>query len=81
MNIPIISSLFTCGTYFILFLFTAFYVVYKKNLKILYPLSIILGYYLTLLLSPVCIFRYCYALILSAPIMIGFLTKKMKGCN
>lgn len=74
INIPIISSLFICGTYFILFLFTIFYVIYKKNFKALYPLSIILGYYLTLLVSPVCIFRYCYGLVLSAPIMIGMLT-------
>ena len=76
LNIPVVSSLFTCGTYFILFLFTIFYLVYRKSFKMLYPLSIILGYYLTLLLSPVCIFRYCYGLVLSAPIMISILTMK-----
>lgn len=85
LDIPVISSLFTCGTYFILFLFIIFYLVYKKNFKMLYPLSIIFGYYLTLLLSPVCIFRYCYGLVLSAPIMIGIITikkveiEKLKG--
>ena len=75
-RIPIISILFPCGTYFLLLLFTIFLSIYKKEYKILYPLSVILGYYATLLLSPVCIFRYCYGLILCAPILISICLKK-----
>ena len=79
MNIPVISSFYVCGTYFMLYLFTIAYSVYRKNYKILYPLSIIFGYYLTLLLSPACLARYCYGMILCAPIMVGFATGKMKN--
>ena len=75
-NIPVVSSIFTCGTYFLLLVFAFFYVIYKKKIRLLYVLSLLFAYYLTLLLSPVCIFRYCYALVLCAPIIIAALISK-----
>lgn len=77
-KLPIISTLFTCGTYAIIFLFTCIFAVYKKEYKLLIPLSIILGYYATLLLSPVCIFRYCYGLLLCAPMCVALLFQEKK---
>lgn len=74
--VPVVSTLFTCGTYFFLLLIATFYCLYSKKIGALYILSILWGYYLTLLLSPVCIFRYCYALILVAPFMISLCIKK-----
>lgn len=75
-KLPVVSVLFPCGTYFLLLLFTIVCVLYKKDYRLLCPLSVVIGYFGTLLLSPVCIFRYCYALILCAPILIAFCLKK-----
>lgn len=75
-RLPVISSLFTCGTYFLLFVFTIFLCLYKRKYTLLYPLGMIFGYYVTILLSPVCIFRYCYALVLSAPILLAFCVER-----
>ncbi len=80
-KIPVISLLFTCGTYFLLLVFSVLYSIYIKKIRLLYPLSLLLGYYFTLLLSPVCIFRYCYALVLCAPIIISFVLGKNKDID
>lgn len=75
-NVPIVSSLFTCGTYFILLLISTVYSLCRKKYSAVYMFGMLWGYYLTLLLSPVCIFRYCYAMVLAAPLMVAFLFHK-----
>lgn len=78
-RVPIISSVFSCGTYFLILFFSVVYIIRVRKLRLVYPLSILIGYYLTLLLSPVCIFRYCYAFVLCAPIMISILIMNKDG--
>lgn len=77
-KIPVISSIFKCGTYFLLLLFTCMYIIYKKQYRKLYIMSYLIGYYITLLLAPVCIFRYCFAFAVSIPILISILIKCSK---
>ena len=74
-NLPIISTLFSGGTYFFIFIFVTVYIIYTKKYIYLIPLSLILGLYLTILLAPVTLFRYLYPIVLSTPILISLLLK------
>lgn len=80
-KIPVISSLCSMGTYFILILFTLFLVIFKKKYKLLIPISIYIGIYATLFLSPVALYRYCYSVVLSLPILIMIIIKSFKNNN
>lgn len=77
-KIPVISSLCSMGTYFILILFTFFLVIFKKKYKLLIPISIYIGIYITLFLSPVALYRYCYSVVLSLPLLIMVIIKSLK---
>ena len=72
-EIPVISTAFTSGTYFIIFMFLLGISILRKNKKIFIPLSIVIGLYITLLLSPVALFRYCFPIIMLAPVFISFI--------
>ena len=69
--IPVISTIFTTGTYFIIFIFW-------RNFKYMLPISIILGLYATLFLSPVALFRYCFPIIMVSPLMINLILYQKK---
>ena len=45
--------------------------VLKRKWKILIPCSIVAGLYITILLAPVSIFRYCYPAIIVMPIVFS----------
>lgn len=67
--IPIYSTFCSIGFYFILFVYMVCVCVLKRKWKILIPCSIVAGLYITILLAPVSIFRYCYPAIIVAPIV------------
>lgn len=75
-KIPILSTLFTMGTYFIIFVFLIGITILRKNWKHFIPLSIIFGLYITLLLSPVGLFRYGFPILMLLPIFITLIFSK-----
>lgn len=72
---PVISTLFTSGTYFLIFVFLVFFVVYKRNYNLFIPISFIAGLYITLFLAPVSLFRYNFSICMIIPIMISLILK------
>ena len=67
-----------------LLLFTFCYVTLKKNYKYLVPLFFIFGMLLTVLLSPVILYRYLFPVVLTIPIMIYIImvvSSSKKGSN
>lgn len=73
MEVPLISTICSIGTYGLLLLFTIGYVIMRQKYNLLLPLSLVFGLYLTLLLSPVAIFRYAYPVVILAPVFIGLI--------
>jgi len=69
-SVPLLSNLVSTGTYFLLCVFLCGMTIYKKRKHYILPLALVLGNYLILLLAPVSIFRYCYPMIIVAPIMM-----------
>lgn len=78
-RIPIISTIFTTGTYFIIFIFLFLLTILRRNFKYMLPISIILGLYATLFLSPVALFRYCFPIIMVSPLMINLILYQKKN--
>ena len=76
--IPVISTIFTTGTYFIIFIFLFLLTILRRNFKYMLPISIILGLYATLFLSPVALFRYCFPIIMVSPLMINLILYQKK---
>ena len=72
-RIPVISTFFTTGSYFVTILFLIGISIIKKRWSLFVPLSIILGLYVTLFLSPVCLFRYCFPIFIIMPIIISLI--------
>lgn len=72
-SIPLFANIISMGTYFILFVFVCGIAIYKKRKDYIIPMSLILGNYLILLVAPVSVFRYCYPMIIVAPIMFVML--------
>lgn len=72
-KIPIISSICSMGSYFVFGIFLILLALYKKKYKHLIVLSIYIGIYITLLLSPVALYRYVYSVAISIPFLF-FLT-------
>lgn len=69
-RIPIISTFFTTGTYFVLFVFLLGIIIIRKQFKYLFPAGFIIGLYATLFLSPVSLFRYCFPIAIIIPIIL-----------
>ncbi len=70
MRIPIISSLFTLGTY-VWSLFLCFvYILVRKAYKYLLPISLLIGLIITIILGPVSLIRYGYPLIFVIPLVL-----------
>ena len=78
-KIPIFSILCQAGFYSCLLLFLGVYtLLINRNKKIILLLSMIFGIWLTVLLSPVIMYRYCAPFIFTAPLYISsmFLLKE-----
>lgn len=71
--IPVISTLFTMGFYFILFLFLCGMIFVYKKYRLFIPLSIIVGLLLTIFLAPVSLFRYFYPIFIVTPIILSLI--------
>lgn len=66
LDIPILKYLFVPGTYLWLYLILAGVLLVYKKYRMMLPLSLVLGYYGTILLGPTVQLRYIY------PVMIVF---------
>ena len=75
-KIPIISIFFEASSYFILFIFTFGYTLIKKKKEFINALLLTLGLYVTILLSPVSLFRYSFPIVIIFPILFSMLLKK-----
>ncbi|WP_165172622.1 DUF6020 family protein [Adlercreutzia sp. ZJ242] len=72
-TIPVVSVLWNNGTYFCFFIFVCAYLFYEKRITFAVPLALAAGLLITYLLSPVCIFRYCFAFVSVAPVLMALL--------
>ena len=79
--IPVISTFFTIGCYTVIFLFSIAFSIYYKRWSNFVPFSILFGLYVTLLLSPVALLRYCFAVIMLAPAMAAMIIKSYRNRN
>ena len=69
-SIPLFSSICSIGTYFILILYLLFLALYRKRHEYLLYLSIYIGLYITLFLSPVALYRYVYPVVIALPLLL-----------
>ena len=67
--LPVVSMLFSPGFAFWIICLGIMYCIYKKKYTMAVPFSILVGLWLTLMLSPVVLLRYAYPLIVSIPIV------------
>lgn len=77
-KVPVIRTLYTPGFYFIVSLFVLFIVFIRKNYRALLPLSLVCGLYITLMLSPVALFRYVFPVIILTPVLISIAFKSKR---
>lgn len=70
-KVPFLATFCSMGVYGTLLVFVVCYLLAKKRYVALMPISLIFGLYLTLLISPVAIFRYLYPIIMLAPVMVA----------
>lgn len=78
-NYPILSSIYSIGTYFILTTAFVIIIIHKKRYTLIIPVSLIIGLYATVLVGPVSIFRYCYPVLIVAPLLCIGLIKCING--
>lgn len=75
-QIPVLSNIMQMGTYFMFLLFVLAVLLYEKRYQLLVSMSFVIGLYLTLLLSPVAIFRYFYPIMMTIPLFLMLLFKR-----
>ena len=80
-KIPLISTVYTIGFYFVLLLFTIGVIILRKKYKLLIPLSLLVSYYITIFLGPVSLFRYVFPIIMLTPICIMLILQKNEKRN
>lgn len=71
-NLPLISSFFVPGSYFVVLVFAVAVSFFKKNYKQLLILGFWAGLWCTLLISPVALIRYAYPVIFCLPLLMCF---------
>lgn len=69
--IPVISTFFTLGFYFVIVVACVLLAFLYKKWCYFVPLAIAIGLYCTLLLSPVGLLRYCLPIVILAPFLVG----------
>ncbi|MCM1326832.1 MAG: DUF6020 family protein [Bacteroidales bacterium] len=67
LKLPILKYLFVPGTYLWLYLLLAAVLLTQKKYRMLLPLSLALGYYVTLFLGPTVQLRYLYPIMIALP--------------
>ena len=63
------------GTYFLMFVLAIAVCIIRKDKRAWVPLGLVVGLYITLLLSPVVLFRYVFPVVLSAPVWVALAVK------
>lgn len=76
LQIPVLKYLFVPGTYLWLYLIWTGYLLVHRKYRMLFPLCLVLGYYITLILGPTVQLRYIYPLMIVLPFII-YLAKKL----
>ena len=74
-RIPVISMLFSVGMYAWILLITVILCICRKQWEMLPACMFLVGLWLTLLLSPVVVYRYGYALGICIPVMLAVCLK------
>lgn len=78
LKLPVIKYLFVPGTFLWCYLFLACGLLVHRRFRMLLPLSLVLGYYITLFLGPTVQMRYLYPVMIALPFMAlcGFANKQ-----
>ena len=74
-DIPVVSVLYSIGSYFVLVVFAVMMYIYRKQYHLFVPMALVVGLYITVLLGPVAIFRYCYPVLIIVPVILGGLKR------
>ena len=74
----LMSVILQPGRYFVAFVIVAAVCMIRRKWRTLLPLGLVAGLYITLLLSPVVLFRYVFPVVLSAPLMGVMLFRQKK---
>lgn len=69
LKLPILKYLFVPGTWLYLYLLLFGWLVVRKDFRLCLPLSLVLGYYLTLFLGPTVQLRYIYPVMIVYPFL------------
>ena len=69
LQIPVLKYLMVPGSYLWLYLILAAWLVVNRRYRQLLPLSLVMGYYLTLFLGPTVQLRYLYPLMIALPFL------------
>lgn len=80
LKLPVLKYLFVPGTCLWLYLLLAGYLLIHKKYAMLLPLSLVLGYYVTLVLGPTVQLRYIYPVMIVLPFLVC-LAKKLSVCE
>lgn len=70
LDIPVLKYFFVPGSYLWLYLIWAGWLLLTRRYKMLLPLGLVLGYYITLLLGPTVQLRYLYPLMIALPFLV-----------
>ncbi len=71
-KVPIISMIFSIGTYLWLLLFCLFYNIYRKNTHLYLPIIIMLSYMIITSFAPLVLLRYYAAAFFCLPMVVMF---------
>lgn len=77
-KIPVLSLLFSAGLSSWLMLGFIGWAIYRRRYRLLLPAALLLGLWGTLLLGPVVLLRYAYALLMCAPVLLCLMLQKPK---
>lgn len=75
---PILSLLYSPGFYFWLLCFGILLCIYKRKYIMAVPLGMMFLLWLTLMASPVVVFRYAYPLVVCLPVMLAIMSQGEK---
>ncbi len=81
LKLPILKYIFVPGTYLWFYLLFAGYLLIHKKYRMLLPMSLVLGYYATLILGPTVQLRYLYPVMITLPFILLLSFYEKKDCN
>lgn len=81
LELPLLRYIYMPGIYLWLYVFGAIYLVAHRRYRECIPLSLIFGYYITLLLGPTVQLRYIYPMMIVVPFVFLLTKRKHTGCD